>query len=255
MVMAREHSATWHRYEAKYVVSEQKAARIRAFCRANLSMDPYCAGRADARYPIHSIYLDSPEYQFLRGTLDKHAERAKLRIRTYRDPRAPAGDQAAFFEIKRKSHGVIYKTRAKVASDLADALMTFDGAAVFAASGHEAARANLNKFLDLRHRARANPIVGVYYTREAYQSDSADRVRISFDRDLHCGLLAGPRSRECAMWWPLGVAGVILEIKFTNTFPFWLLDLIHRDEMQRRGVCKYLLCAQVVGAGRRRAFA
>ncbi|MFZ9038852.1 MAG: VTC domain-containing protein, partial [Gammaproteobacteria bacterium] len=49
-----------------------------------------------------------------RGTLDKHAVRAKLRIRTYRHASMPAGDRPAFFEIKRKVHGVIFKTRAKV---------------------------------------------------------------------------------------------------------------------------------------------
>jgi hypothetical protein len=37
---------------------------------------------------------------------------------------------------------------------------------------------------------------------------------------------------------------VILEIKFTNTFPFWIRDIIHRSELARRGVCKFLMCSQ-----------
>lgn len=256
MVTSHDQSAAWHRYEAKYFVREEKAQRIRAFCRANLPLDAYCVGQPDDQYPIHSVYLDSPDQLFLRGTLDKHAVRAKLRVRTYRHASMPAGDRPAFFEIKRKSHGVIFKTRAKVDGLLADTVLQSDCAAVFEpAGGDGVTRANLNEFLHLRHRVRANPMVGVYYTREAYQSDSADRVRISFDRNLHCGLLAHPRSRECSMWWPIRLDGVIVEIKFTNTFPFWLLDLIHRGEIERRGVCKYQYCAEAVGTTERRAFA
>jgi hypothetical protein len=108
-------------------------------------------------------------------------------------------------------------------------------------------RDNLNEFLGLRMRLSAKPVVGVFYMREAYECDGLERVRVTFDRELHYGILGSPVKGRHDMWWPVRLPGVILEIKFTNTFPFWVADFIRRGELIRRGVCKYKLCAQEAG--------
>ena len=41
--------------------------------------------------------------------------------------------------------------------------------------------------------------------------------------------------------------GVVLEIKFTNTYPFWVSQMIHRIAVLRRGVCKYVTCFRAAG--------
>ena len=38
------------------------------------------------------------------------------------------------------------------------------------------------------------------------------------------------------------MSGVVLEVKFTSTFPRWVADLIRRFDLQRRSVPKYVLC-------------
>jgi hypothetical protein len=86
----------------------------------------------------------------------------------------------------------------------------------------------------------------VFYLREAFEEIGINRVRITFDRSLHYGLFSQDDPRR-EMWWPVNMGGVILEIKFTDTYPSWLSDLVHRSDLQRRGICKYAMCSQ--GAG------
>jgi hypothetical protein len=241
------------RFEVKYIITETQAAAIRRSCAAHLPPDPYSSGHPEGQYPIVSTYLDSSTRELLRGTIERRVNRFKLRVRTYRSYREPVADHVVFFEIKRKTHGVVHKTRARTSSDFAAPLLWNGCAFIEQGSACDAAtRANVNEFLQLRTRLRATPVVGVYYTREAYEADSVNRVRITLDRNLHYGLLAPPGNGQREMWWPVGPGTVILEVKFTGTYPFWVSDMLHRVEVLRRGVCKYLICSRAAdGLGRR----
>lgn len=188
----------------------------------------------------------------MKSVIERHVNRYKLRVRTYRSHRRSAAESPAFFEIKRKSYGIIRKTRASVSSETAD-LVLWNGYGVFGGSGEGEVPSprELNEFLQLRSRIRAKPVVGVAYTREAYEKNSLDRVRITLDRDLHYGLLAPPGNGQQEMWWPAKTEGVILEVKFTNTYPFWVADMLRRVEVLRRGICKYVICSRAAASCRR----
>lgn len=235
----------WQRYECKYYVDETRAAWIRAFCRDQMRPDPYSVGRPEFQYPITSIYLDSPDEHCLRGTLERQPIRAKLRVRTYKHPNEPYGELPSFLEIKRKRYGIVHKTRAFVPRAVADEL-TWDPPGW--TDGWDGAReemvANANEFLSVRSEIGARPTVGVFYTREAYESCTADRVRISLDRNLQCGIVSPPSSGEPELWWSVELPYVILEIKFTNSFPGWVRDLVRIGNISQRGICKLVLCSR-----------
>ena len=254
--------ASWQRYEVKYLITHECADELQEFCRQNLPPDPYTLARPDRQYPISSLYLDSPDRLCLRGTLERRERRAKLRIRTYRSMGTPADGLTTFFEIKRKSQGIVYKTRAAVPASLAHRLQASD-CSYYDANGNNASERydtrqqldsahldGLNDFLDLRSRIGARPVLGVFYTREAYETSSVDRVRISFDRNLHYGLLGAANGQAREAWWSVDLDSVILEIKFTTTYPTWVSDMIRHFEVTRRGVCKYVLCSRAAGVTR-----
>jgi len=238
------------RYEAKYFIDEARAAWIQSFCRSNLPMDPHSAECDDGQYPIYSIYLDSLNQHCLRGTLERREDRVKLRVRSYCGLDESQAEHPVYFEIKRKKKGVVYKTRAAIPRESAEKLLwSSDGDPVASdvVSGRTAER--LNQFLELRARIGATPKVGVFYTREAYESTSADRVRISLDRNLHYGLLDQQGSTTRAMWSPVQLNWVILEIKFTTSYPFWIEDLVRQGEITRRGICKFVMCSRAARQG------
>jgi hypothetical protein len=236
---------TWQRIEAKYLVAPELAAHIRSYCEACLEIDPYSARRPNRGYPIHSIYLDSAESDLLRGTIERQPNRVKLRVRTYREFSGSNGSPVAYFEIKRKSFGVVQKSRAKLPRAEAESLLWNGDAHVpGSANGDGAGTSILGDFLGLRAQIGARPTIGVFYTREAFESGTGDRVRITLDRNLHYGLLDYSNGQPRETWWPVHLRAVILEVKFTNTFPFWVRDIVRRSELTRRGVCKFLMCSQ-----------
>lgn len=238
---------TWQRIESKYVVNAELAARLRDYCRKHMELDPYSARQPNHEYPIHSIYLDSPDGELLRSTLNAQPDRLKLRVRTYRYLNQPNGNLPSFFEVKRKSYGVVIKSRAMLPRQEADNALwrgTLSGELNSMGAGDGKHSAGINDFLSISAKIRAKPVISVFYTREAYVSDAMDNVRISFDQNLHYGLLdlSGPEPKE--MWWPVRLQGIIFEIKFSNSFPFWVRKIISGSELARRGVCKFAMCCR-----------
>jgi hypothetical protein len=241
-------SAKWQRYEVKYLISEAQAAEVHRWCQDHLPPDPHSSTQAGYQYPVLSTYLDSPTRELLLHTLNGLVNRYKLRARTYRSFHEPPDGLPTYFEIKRRLDGIVQKTRAKVAPQLTDQLLwnttvLFDEQTECDAT----TRTNMNEFLQLRGRISANPVLGVFYLREAYEGISADRIRITLDRQLHYGLLQPPGNGQRDTWWPVDPGGVVLEVKFTNTYPFWVADMLHRTDVLRRGVCKYVVCSRAAG--------
>ncbi|MCH7720245.1 MAG: polyphosphate polymerase domain-containing protein, partial [Planctomycetes bacterium] len=220
MAQGNDQPLRWYRYEAKYLVSETQAAEIRRICFDHLPPDPYASRGPRCEYPITSLYLDSRSRVLLRDTIEKRVSRYKLRLRTYNEHQESWEGQPAFVEIKRKKHGVVHKTRARVSPEMVESVL-WEQASLLNGNGiHDAGTVrNVNEFLQLRSRIGAFPVGGTSYAREAYEGVSADRIRVTLDRDLHYGLLAGPGHGETTTWWPVNPGGVVLEIKFTNSYP------------------------------------
>lgn len=248
MGQANDQPLRWYRYEAKYLVSETQAAEIRRICVDHLPPDPYASHGPGCEYPITSLYLDSRSRVLLRDTIEKRVSRYKLRLRTYNERQESWEGQPAFVEIKRKKDGVVHKTRARVTPEMVESVL-WEQASLLNGNGiHDAGTVrNVNEFLQLRSRIGALPVGGTSYAREAYEGVSADRIRVTLDRDLHYGLLAGPGNGETTTWWPVNPGGVVLEIKFTNSYPFWVANMLGRVEVLRRGVCKYVICSRAAG--------
>lgn len=248
MLIRKDQSAAWQRFEAKYLVDEATAEHVRRHCRMYLPPDRYCARRPEGSYPINSIYLDSPESRLFRSTIEREAYRFKLRIRTYSSLDEWDKPAPAFFEVKRRAEGIIKKTRARISAKLAASLFWDARTVPHDDSGHDPlTMENLGRFQSLRARLGAQPVVGVQYDREVYEAPEQGSVRISFDRNLQYGLPDPDRVSRRVMWGPAPLGSVILEIKFTNTYPFWVRDLIREEGLQRRGFCKFVHCVRTAG--------
>lgn len=227
------------------MVDEATASRVASYCRANLQFDRFCENRPGHQYPIHSIYLDSPDFVLARSVVERRLDRFKLRVRTYREHDGLDSGLPAFFEIKRKRNGIVHKSRIKLDRETANQLMWNNEIPESClANGDTQGIQNLTQFLHLQQDLQAKPALSVHYHREAYESNFGQRVRISFDRDLRYGLLDLSNGGFRELWWPVRLRSVILEVKFTDTYPAWVQHLLDRSDVVRRGVCKYLICSQ-----------
>jgi hypothetical protein len=227
------HKMLARRYELKYRIPASMAQQIKGYVTAFLGPDPYTRRWPDGQYSICSLYFDSSRFDLYRETEMDKCNRFKLRIRGYDDdPNSPV-----FFEIKRKLNGMIYKSRARTGKDQITEIL----------KGHflppqatEADKTTLKQFVHYTHCLTARPIALIRYKREAYEGQTDTKVRVTFDRQLCYLSTDKPAFRMNGQGWKkIPIDFVILEIKFTEYFPVWLVDLTRRFNLNRQSMSKY----------------
>lgn len=226
------------RFELKYVISEEVAAKVREFVRTYLSPDEHAIGKINYSYPVHSLYLDSPDMKLYRDTINGLKNRFKLRIRYYNDnPSAPV-----FFEVKRRTNNTISKLRGQVHRHAIGNLLRghLPSPSDLADSNPEAMHA-AQEFSRRMLEVNGEPKSHVAYDREAWVPDGGNAVRVTMDRLV----LSEPCFEAmCStqMKNPLTVFGdrVILELKFTDRFPGWMRDMVLAFNLRQRSAGKYV---------------
>jgi len=232
------------RYELKYLVTEETAAKVRDFVRCYIGLDEYGVGRPNYSYDVHSLYLDSDNLEIYWRTVNGDKNRFKLRLRYYSDnPKSPV-----FFEIKRRMKDVILKQRCGVTHEAVPLLL----AGQLPDEKHLLSKDPSNlvaiqRFQLLMLDLHAKPKSHIYYLREAYVADN-DEVRVTMDRNVFSEAHLKP-SLKVKMKKPVhSYAGeVILELKFTNRFPNWFRDLVRMAEAMQTGAAKYLSGVGLMG--------
>lgn len=220
------------RYELKYRIPEAKARAIAEYVKSYIHMDRYAKLQPRGEYPIVSLYLDSDGFRLARETLEGKKNRFKLRVRSYSDnPESPC-----FFEVKRRINDVIVKGRARVRhEDVSRILQTGRPP-----SGYKGDDNVLRQFLLYTQYTNAKPMVLVRYMRQAFEGDSDNRVRVTFDRHLHFKATRTPKVElDSSGWQPARLDCVILEIKFTAKYPVWLSNMVKVFDLKRTGMSKY----------------
>lgn len=225
------------RFEQKYMLEEDQARIIREFVASHLELDENGVGKPNFSYPVHSLYLDSPDLYTFWTTINGDKNRYKLRLRFYND----RPDSPVFFEIKRRMNNCILKQRGGVHKDAVERLLKGqlpgpedllrgDGKSLVA----------IQNFVTYTTKIGAVPQAHVAYLREAYVDPISDNVRVTFDRSVR----TEPRHQlhfSTEMNSPSLPFGdrVILELKFTDRFPNWLRNLVERFGLMQCGAAKY----------------
>lgn len=221
------------RYELKYRITEAQAAVVKNYLRPYLPMDRYSKLQPNGQYPISSLYLDSNRLTLCRETLTGKKNRFKLRVRTYSDdPSVPR-----FFEIKRRINTVILKSRVRVPDNAVSPLLACQNPHLDLDSKDEK---SLRQFQLYVSSLGARPMVLVKYMREAYEGDSDNRVRVTFDRQLCYKVTHEPKVEVNGPGWqrmPIGF--VVLEIKFTSRYPAWLSRMVKTISLPQSAMSKY----------------
>ena len=235
------------RFELKYLVKEETAQAIRRFVSCHLKPDEYAATRPNYSYPVHSLYLDSPELTTYQAVQCGEKNRFKLRIRYYSD-----NDPTVYFEIKRRTNEVISKMRAKVRREAVQPLLSGEPPQLrHLASPDGRQLAALQEFCRLMHKLGAAPKSHVAYMREAWMSSINNSARITFDRSVRCEPEFG-----APLTTVLGEAvapfddRVVLELKFVDRMPVWFSEMIRAFGLVRGGAPKYAQGIALIGEHR-----
>jgi len=233
------------RFEYKYIIPNGVALQIRSFVSGPLEIDEYGKTLPDCSYPVHSLYLDSPDLKLYQSTINGDKNRYKLRLRFYENrPDAPV-----YFEIKRRTNNTIAKQRGGVRREAVEALL----AGELASPEHLVSRDPRHLFAVQRFQEhmtalQAVPIAHVAYLREAWLSPGDNSVRVTMDRRIEIEL-DGTSRLDTATTSPLlvfdqhtlpGQQAVVLELKFTSRYPDWFRDLASGFGLMQCGAAKYV---------------
>lgn len=230
------------RFEIKYLISEFTAQMIIDFMAPHMCPDPM-----GLHYPVTSLYLDNDRLSMFWSSETGEKNRYKLRLRSYDDnPDAPV-----YAEVKRRLDRVILKTRVPIKQEMIPALLSGQGVDedyLIDASDRKQL-ADLQYFRELQAQFQAMPCATVRYQREAYMSNEDAMLRITFDRDL--AFVPSPEYvdsiwKSDAFWHHLHQVPVVMEVKFTDTFPHWVTLLIQRFNLERTSLAKYVECVRTM---------
>jgi len=228
------------RHEMKYLISKSKAQAIVQFIKPYVPLDRYCKLQRGRAYPIVSLYLDSNDLLLCRESLTGRKNRFKLRIRSYTDE----PDYPCFFEIKRRINNIIVKGRAPVVhKDVAPLL----SAMPLPAQDYSVDEKTLQQFQLYMKTINARPTILIRYMRQAFEGESENRVRLTFDRQLCYKVTRLPEINLDGRSWQhssLTIGGVILEIKFTGHYPAWLSQMVEHFDLQQQSISKYATSIQ-----------
>lgn len=226
------------RYELKYRLPVDVVRAVRAHVARYCVLDRAALA---GPYRICSLYLDTPDRRLYRETLDRQPQRFKLRVRRYDGP-------AHFVEIKHRVKQVIAKRRMKLPGGRWPEAWLDPRMAPEHPTWHE--------FTGLCLRLGVEPAALVRYEREAWLSDEAEYVRVTFDHHLCAARPTGwavpidgdfaPIDRPHRFGWAAD-SGVVLELKCLTAVPLWFRDLIHRFELERTGFSKYGAAIEALG--------
>ncbi len=220
------------RFECKYLLPREYVPELQMMIRPFVEPDRFAKAWPDNRYPVGSLYLDTPDFFLYSQTDNGEKNRFKLRIRAYDDdPSTPV-----FFEVKKRMNGVVSKWRMAVRRDMAARFL--EGRIL--SDGPRDPAPDLGEFRLNVGRIGAGPVCRVRYQREAYEAKGGEPTRITFDSDLHYNLTTdGNLALNGARWERVPMDAIILEVKFTERFPTWIQDIVDSLDLQRTSVPKY----------------
>ncbi len=230
--------AVAQRFEAKYFITEVEAAMLRDYM-----IEYTLADRHGAVYPVTSMYLDNVNMTTYNSSLAGEKNRYKLRVRGYEE----GVEQPIFTEVKQRLGRVIRKHRACLHREVLDHEHWDEPISPSLLVSPDSVREqeNLMLFSELCSRLRAEPKIALRYTREAYVSSLEEPVRVTFDSNI--AFIPVPERirdiwKEDTQWRIIVDTPIVLEIKFTDSYPLWVRRMIQRFQLTRVSLAKYVVC-------------
>ncbi len=234
MANNRELAGKQYRHELKYIISEGEHKLLATRIKACLKQD-YHASLSGGEYLIRSLYFDDPFDSALWEKTSGVGSRDKFRIRIYN-----YSDSAIKLERKHKEGQYIKKDSVSISREDCEEIMR---------GKFECLKRNESpfamQFYGIFVSNHLRPKVLVDYTREPYVFPAED-VRITFDKDvrtaLRCTDLFNPNVVTYPVWDLRNC--MILEIKFNESLPLYVQELLTLGAAERTAASKYVFCRQ-----------
>lgn len=184
-------------------------------------------------YQVISLYFDDLADSCLNAVREGSYNRLKYRIRIYNN----SFDRISL-EVKEKQGSRIYKKARSITEKEMHQLI--QGECISASFSLEDPAFMFN--LAIQTKA-LRPKVIVAYERKAYIYPSGN-VRITFDRNIRASSQIAAFGSKKISYDPLREQDAVLEIKYDEFLPEFILQLLEQNSMQQTACSKYRLCRE-----------
>lgn len=220
-----------YRVEDKYNCTEAQLMLLQARMEAALRPDVNEGGPQG--YSIESLYFDDLADSCLQDTVDGVNRRSKYRIRIYN-----GSLDVIKLEVKTKRDNRILKRSKTITRAQMESLMRGDCIEDSASAEDPATLFNL-----AIQTQGLKPKVIVAYERKAYVYEPGG-VRITFDRNVRASRCVESFGQKNTSYDFLREYDKVLEVKYDEFIPGFLLQLLETGSMQQTAYSKYQLCRE-----------
>ena len=220
-----------YRVEDKYNCTEAELIMLQARMEAVLRPDENEGGPEG--YSITSLYFDDLRDSCLQDTVDGVNRRNKYRIRIYNDSL-----DLIKLEVKTKQDNRIRKQSKTISRTELESLM--QGECIVEKGSFEDPATQFNLAIK---EGGLRPKVIVAYERKAYIYEPGN-VRITFDRNVRASSRVESFGQKNISYDFLREYDKVLEVKYDEFIPDFLLQLLETGNMQPSAYSKYQLCRE-----------
>ena len=218
-----------YRVEQKYIVDESDIVLLKNRLNNLIKLDDHIGEKG--YYNIRSIYFDDYNNSCYHETEDGLNERSKIRIRIY-----DRSDKLIHLEIKYKVNGLTKKESCKISKELCLKLMNGERLDISECTNKVLRRVYLEQNMYM-----LKPKVIVEYDRIAYVSKIGN-VRITFDKNIRASKHIDRFFEDNLYAHPiLEVGNHVLEVKYDELIPDYIMDAIQINKLERTAFSKYYL--------------
>ncbi len=219
---------TEYRNEHKFICQQRQIEVLKARLGPVLRPDAHQAGES---YRVRSLYFDDEDDSAFYDNDAGTDNRKKFRIRVYDRP-----EETIRLEIKYKKRGGTHKESCSLPRELCEDILAGRGLKW---------RADFPFPLQELYRQIGlnglRPRVIVEYERSAYVC-RAGNVRVTFDRNIACSERIGMFLQDAIPLFPILPPNVhLLEVKYDEFIPDYILQLLETGELTRTTFSKYYL--------------
>lgn len=227
--MPEYYHRSFSRYEYKYILPIRRVDRFVAEIEPYVEPDRHSG---DGGYRVYSVYWDSPDLRYFWEKVEGLKDRRKVRFRSYE-----AGGEI-FVEIKQRTDRTIQKRRVRWPAHRVRTVLGWDDDPETSEEASDDPVAS--EVLGLRHRHRLRPRMAVQYRRRALFARLEPDLRITFDTRVQYSRrhLELDRPFACGSYL-MDPRLAVLEIKFDDRVPKWLIRAVQRHELRLERLSKY----------------
>ena len=214
--------SVFKRKEIKYILTRPQYESLVKLLEGKMTVDKY------GLQTVNNIYFDNDSFELIRRSIEKPPYKEKMRMRVYG---TPTEDSPAFFELKKKYKGIVYKRRISVP------LKEVEN---YYQNGVPVEDSQIFREIDYVYKVKElKPKLYLAYDRVAYFGNDDKNFRMTFDFGIRYRWHDVDIKNQGDTEFLLDEDLILMEVKCQLVYPRWFIDFLNENKLGKASFSKY----------------